>query len=256
MHFSRGVFSTLQTRQLVAVAIANPSSKAGGPVGRFKDNLPKGNAAPLTQDASPRFARLRTAMAHVRSRRSLCAHSVCLIACLSLALGCGGENGSTMNKDMRNDFVLEDARAYLLGRKRLNSHQAFQVLLHASCFLTPNVPTPIEVRAFHVVLDDADAESQFGALIEQGTPSGQLYGLCGLYLLNRASFEERVGQYHEDTRVVECWFADLVEDRTVAEVIRTPNDVYPDIVSGEIPQDLANPWEFPAIEESDKRPDE
>lgn len=60
-----------------------------------------------------------------------------------------------------------------------------------------------QYEAFRIVLVQPDAIRIFNDLTKQATLSGKLYGLCGLYLLDRAAFDrERIVFAKDETTVM------------------------------------------------------
>src|SRR5262245_44358827 len=64
-----------------------------------------------------------------------------------------------------------------------------------SAFVGPNMAVPGQVDAFNVILTQPDSREIFLMLQRSASPEGQLFGLCGLYLVDRPTFDARVIEY-------------------------------------------------------------
>ncbi len=96
--------------------------------------------------------------------------------------------------------------------------------------------------AFHVLREETDAREVFLDLLDRGTLAGQLYGLCGLYLVDREEFHARLPKYLSEQAPV--YFANgcVHAILPVSQVVQNDSD---DIVGGAIPEDLdEGPWGF------------
>ena len=56
---------------------------------------------------------------------------------------------------------------------------------------------PVEVLAFAQVLESPKADAVFEDLFHRGTPTGQLWALCGLYHTDRPRFESLLARYRD-----------------------------------------------------------
>lgn len=92
------------------------------------------------------------------------------------------------------DFVALHQWSHPLSREN-----ALEMLLRTEIFCSTAVGvsavTPPQCYAFKAILRQLDAAAAFGSLVRRGSPAGQLYGLCGLYLTDRASFEANIAPY-------------------------------------------------------------
>ena len=77
---------------------------------------------------------------------------------------------------------------------RIEREKAFLVLLYACEFrwgpAAGGAVPPTEAGAFCNLLLEPDAAEAFAELVRRGRGSGQMYGLCGLYLCDRARFDK------------------------------------------------------------------
>jgi hypothetical protein len=89
---------------------------------------------------------------------------------------------------------------------RMTRETAFEILLKTDTFASTHVNAnggvSTQARAFQRVLDDPEASSAFGDLVRRGRTAGQLYGLLGLYLTDRAEFDREVVRYRSSTEPV------------------------------------------------------
>jgi len=95
-----------------------------------------------------------------------------------------------------------------------------------------------QALAFAWVLAQPDATRHFAGLLEAKTRAAQLYGLCGLYLTDRALFEKVVDRFRSLDETVPFIQGCLVGDRPVSEIVSSPNQTRKDIESGSWPRDL------------------
>ena len=92
---------------------------------------------------------------------------------------------------------------------RLSGRQAFRVLLRVDQFAWiayPPVGTPHQVLAFRKLMREPQAAKVFRFLVYNALPPGQLYGLAGLYLLDRAAFEGTLARLTDRPEIVEVNF--------------------------------------------------
>jgi hypothetical protein len=91
-----------------------------------------------------------------------------------------------------------------IGRDR---DKAFAFLLSTGRFAEPHVgdanpEVSTQVIAFQTILRQPDAAGAFDAMLHRASVPGQLYALCGLYLIDRAAFDKAAPAYFADQRSV------------------------------------------------------
>jgi hypothetical protein len=81
-----------------------------------------------------------------------------------------------------------------------------EILLRTDWFCSGGIgyglTTPNQCYALKTLLAQPDAPAAFESLLRRGGPAGQLYGLCGLYLVDRTRFDMRVKPYLTRATVV------------------------------------------------------
>ena len=111
--------------------------------------------------------------------------------------------------------------------------QAFRGLLRTETFAGPEVGfgglPSAEVEAFRVLLHEEAGAEAFDTLLRRAHKAGQLYGLAGLYFLDRAKMEAAKGRYLRDENEVETIFGCLIERARVSVLAEQ-------IVSGALPE--------------------
>jgi hypothetical protein len=153
------------------------------------------------------------------------------LACVGLTIGCSSPAGKRSAEigptDQQPPFVI-----------RLAVH----TLVNADSFSTGPIglgqSRAAEVDAFAVVLTQTDARQTFEDLIRGATPEGKLYGLCGLWLVDRTAYEVALpslsGMQDVADRIVGCQHFHV----PVSEVVQSSNPYLGDIVSGKLPSRL------------------
>ena len=110
---------------------------------------------------------------------------------------------------------------------------AHAFLLTTNVFAGPAVgvggETSSQARAFGHLLDDPLAAGAFEDLVLRGDIAGQLYGLCGLYLKNRARFAALAEPLLHDGRTVSVQFGCVMRSWPIDALI-------PLIVDGSYPR--------------------
>jgi hypothetical protein len=126
---------------------------------------------------------------------------------------------------------------------RLTRESAFEILLKTDTFASTHVSADgrlsTQARAFRRVLDDPEASSAFGDLVRRGRMAGQLYGLLGLYLTDRAEFDREVGRYRHSKEPVNTLMGCIGDEWQVSAIVV-------DIESGIFPSMFASDRITPA----------
>jgi hypothetical protein len=122
----------------------------------------------------------------------------------------------------------------------LSRETAFEILLKTDTFASSHVGSDgtlsTQVRAFRRVLAEPDAASAFGDLVRRGRMAGQLYGLSGLYLTDRAAFERAVTPYRSSTESVLTFSGCVMFRAPVAELIEDKEYPTSGIAGGGLPR--------------------
>jgi hypothetical protein len=87
---------------------------------------------------------------------------------------------------------------------------------------------PGQVHAFNVILKEPDAKQVFATLQREASPEGQLFGMCGLYVIDRETFDKLLPEYRKRHGTVQTMIGCIVSDDPVRVVIQ-------DIASGSYP---------------------
>ena len=74
--------------------------------------------------------------------------------------------------------------------------------------------------AFQTILKHRDAAGCFKDLLERAHLAGQMYGLCGLYLVDRATYEVAVEPYRESRDRVPTFCYCILQNMNVSTVVR------------------------------------
>jgi hypothetical protein len=80
--------------------------------------------------------------------------------------------------------------------------------------------TPVQLKSFAVLLDQRDAPRIFRVLLERADAAGQMFALCGLYLVDRPHFDAQVGRFRSDRRRLSYWYGCVPSPTTVAELVQ------------------------------------
>jgi hypothetical protein len=132
----------------------------------------------------------------------------------------------------------QEQRARAVGYPDLLSaaptrEEAQRLLLRTDCFAGPLVgyggEVSRQVRAFGRLLAEPDAPAAFRDLVQRGQIAGQLYGLCGLYLLDREQFRQVVEPYRNNSQDVLCFFGCLMYRNSIQSIVV-------DIIGGRYPK--------------------
>ena len=118
------------------------------------------------------------------------------------------------------------------------------ILLETDFFCAPAAGaggnTPNHVLAFRTVLRQPDAAPRFRDLVRSGKLAGQLYALCGLFLLDRPAFEREVTRYRAvEEKVFTLFGVRVGSDPVSAIVAGNPAAGRPGIAPGGLPDALA-----------------
>ena len=87
-----------------------------------------------------------------------------------------------------------------------------------SAYVGPEMLVSTDVRALNVILDQADAKDLLLILQRTASPEGQLYAMCGLYVIDRAAFEALLPQYQNRHGAVQTLEGCIVGDAQIARV--------------------------------------
>ncbi len=141
------------------------------------------------------------------------------------------DSGSDIARSFERPFSREDAFEILLKTR------VFAMVIDGG----PPISGPLQASpqsvAFGVLCEERDARALFLDLIERAHRAGQLYGLCGLYLVDRQEFTEQLPRYSNDETKV--YFANgcIHSFSEVSGIVRS-DEGHEDIVGGEIPSEL------------------
>jgi len=73
--------------------------------------------------------------------------------------------------------------------------------------------------SFRTILRQPDAKDVFEDLLKRGHLAGQLYALCGLYLVDRKVFEARVAPYRDNTMQIWTQYGCVMRRQRVCDVV-------------------------------------
>src|SRR5690606_3705851 len=82
-----------------------------------------------------------------------------------------------------------------------------------------------QYTAFNTLLQGRDADAAFRALLSRAHVAGQLYALCGLYLIDREYFEAVVPEYEASRDSVWTIMGDVVDRVPVASIVNSPRGI-------------------------------
>ncbi|MEM6326672.1 MAG: hypothetical protein AAF791_06085 [Bacteroidota bacterium] len=133
---------------------------------------------------------------------------------------------------------------------------AFGLLLNTNEFADSHVgigsvPSD-QYLAFNTLLQREDAPKAFGVLLRRAHPAGQLYALNGLYLTDRARFENEVWQYATSSETVLTLSGCVGGFATVGEIVRHPEGIR--LPEGVSYMERAKAW-FEALNRGEREPD-
>ncbi len=180
---------------------------------------------------------------------------LCLMTLLSAchAAEVDGDGGAVLQPvdvSLDGDASAESVNARVLAlagsgwQPELDVQQAMNVLVSAPYFATARTgrlahPDPQAV-AFVRVLVDATAATRFATLAADDNDCARLYGLCGLYLLDRATFGaamERETAAHGSGDVM-FWYGCFGTTVDVAQILEAPFAANADVSRGGLPLGL------------------
>ncbi|KAA3635903.1 MAG: hypothetical protein DWP97_03885 [Calditrichaeota bacterium] len=105
---------------------------------------------------------------------------------------------------------------------------AFEVLFNSAQFASIAVgiagSPPQQVAAFQTILASEYAEYLFQKLQADAKIEGQMYGLCGLYLVNKAYFDSVVSDYYNSNAEVSTFIGCILSSHPVNEIIPSIED--------------------------------
>ena len=109
----------------------------------------------------------------------------------------------------------------------------------ASAYVGPTMAISTDVKAFNVLRRQPDAKDLFAQLQRGASPEGQLYALCGLYLVDRAAFDAVLAEYRERHGTVQIIEGCLVGEERINQVVleRIATGLYPRMFSIVSPQE-------------------
>jgi hypothetical protein len=98
---------------------------------------------------------------------------------------------------------------------------------------------PPQARAFRNLLKEARAADAFSELVGSASPPAQLYGLSGLYLVDRDNYEKHAVQLRRGNARVRTFIGCSLDEQAVAYVIGKGNPDRWEIAGGWWPLALA-----------------
>ena len=105
---------------------------------------------------------------------------------------------------------------------------AFEVLFNSAQFASSAVgiagSPPQQVGAFQTILASENADNLFQKLQTDAKIEGQMYGLCGLYLVNKAYFDAVVSDYYNSNTEVSTFIGCILSSHPVNEIIPSIED--------------------------------
>lgn len=115
----------------------------------------------------------------------------------------------------------------------LGREKAFEALLKTNIFeeelVGAGAKRPAQYKAFQILIQQPDAKEAFLDLLQRGRLPGQLYALCGLYLLDAPAFKEQVAHFVKSKEKVWYFYGCILHQREVARAL-------PRILNGELPK--------------------
>jgi hypothetical protein len=87
-----------------------------------------------------------------------------------------------------------------------------------SAYVGPEMVVSTDVKALNVILDQPDARNLLLTLQRTASPEGQLYAMCGLYVVDRAVFDALLPQYQSRHGAVQTLEGCVVGDAQIARV--------------------------------------
>lgn len=103
--------------------------------------------------------------------------------------------------------------------------QAFEMLLKADRFENDAIGYAASsskfVGAYRVLLNEVAADAAFKSLLENATPAGQLYALCGIYFTDHASFLVIVEKHRTRSDDVKFQFGCIGGDMRASKIVES-----------------------------------
>ena len=108
-----------------------------------------------------------------------------------------------------------------------------------SAYVGPTMAISTDVKAFNVLRQQPDAKDLFTKLQRAASPEGQLYALCGLYLIDRSAFDAVLAEYRERHGTVQTVEGCLVGEERINQVVleRIATGLYPRMFSTVSPRE-------------------
>ena len=102
---------------------------------------------------------------------------------------------------------------------------AFQFLIQTRTFESSHIGSsgsPSQgAIAFSTLLQESFAEEAFLEILNEGNIAGQLYALCGLYIVNRDSFNLKVQPFLVDSQYVTSFSGCVMSEEKVSEIVKS-----------------------------------
>jgi hypothetical protein len=111
---------------------------------------------------------------------------------------------------------------------------AFSLLLNAEEFSGAVDDSRVErpnTTAFNTLLYDSQAAVAFKELTESASSWGQLYGLCGLYFVDRPTLEQVLPRFTDNVTPIELLFSDVVSEVPFSELVGKPPVLAPPVLT-------------------------
>jgi hypothetical protein len=131
---------------------------------------------------------------------------------------------------------------------------AYQTLLLANQFEDNFIGVAAQpsklVAAYRSLFKEPEVDSAFKHLLEQATPAGQLYALCGIYFTDHPFFLTAVEKYRNRSEIVHIQFGCLGWGMPFSEILEVKS---PDVVRLPNPHQSLFDWqkEHPACSKLD-----
>jgi hypothetical protein len=116
-------------------------------------------------------------------------------------------------------------------RVRRAYHLLEQTDTFASAYIGAGGAPSCQVEAFQVVLGSRNAAEAFAALVDHGHLEGQLYGLAGLYLTDRETFDRLLPHYASLEDPVEVLMGCVGYVQPVSAIVISPIALDPDALA-------------------------
>ena len=134
-----------------------------------------------------------------------------LLLSLSLSFLFGNVNTNIKNDDFDPSSLSKEGQS------------AYQELLAAERFedalIGRGAALSLYARDFAILLDEQNADAAFKSILKNGTLSGRLYGLSGLYFTDHVRFRTEVERYKTLDEKIQTISGCIVDEKTVAEIV-------------------------------------